>query len=148
MDSSVSPKDQIWFLCVCHHISTGPYWLIANQMGEYLNTLNTHCKPATDTGRCRTSCKSQNKGKGRTGREAGYHTSATIGTERQYRTRRNIAAHNTVQYYTWWSNRRPIESVHSKQSTHLVTRTKQNAHSHVVYNHTRPSRHLTHRHDT
>jgi hypothetical protein len=23
MDSSVSPKDQIWFLRVCHHISTG-----------------------------------------------------------------------------------------------------------------------------
>ena len=23
MDSSISPKDKIWFLCVCHHISTG-----------------------------------------------------------------------------------------------------------------------------
>ena len=25
MDSSVSPKDEIWFLFVCHHISTGLY---------------------------------------------------------------------------------------------------------------------------
>ena len=27
MDSSVSPKDEIWFLRVCHHISTGLYHL-------------------------------------------------------------------------------------------------------------------------
>jgi hypothetical protein len=26
MDSSVSPKDEIWFLRVCHHISTGLYF--------------------------------------------------------------------------------------------------------------------------
>jgi len=25
MDSSLSQKDEIWFLRVCHHISTGPY---------------------------------------------------------------------------------------------------------------------------
>ena len=25
MDSPVSPKDEIWFLCLCHHISTGLY---------------------------------------------------------------------------------------------------------------------------
>ena len=25
MDSSVSPKDEIWFLCVCNHISIGLY---------------------------------------------------------------------------------------------------------------------------
>jgi len=25
MDSSVSPKDEIWFLCVCHHISNTVY---------------------------------------------------------------------------------------------------------------------------
>jgi len=25
MDSSVSPKDEIWFLRVCHHISTALY---------------------------------------------------------------------------------------------------------------------------
>jgi len=25
MDSSVSPEDEIWFLRVCHHISTGFY---------------------------------------------------------------------------------------------------------------------------
>jgi hypothetical protein len=27
MDSSVSPKDKVWFLRVCHHISTGIYYL-------------------------------------------------------------------------------------------------------------------------
>jgi hypothetical protein len=27
MDSSVSPKDEIWFLRVCHHISTEVYSL-------------------------------------------------------------------------------------------------------------------------
>jgi len=26
MDSSVSPKDEAWFLRVCHHISTGLYF--------------------------------------------------------------------------------------------------------------------------
>jgi len=26
MDSSVSPKDEMWFLRVCHHISTGLYY--------------------------------------------------------------------------------------------------------------------------
>jgi hypothetical protein len=26
MDSSVSPKDKIWFLRVCHHITTGLYY--------------------------------------------------------------------------------------------------------------------------
>ena len=29
MDSSVSPKDEIWFLRVCHHISTGLYIMYA-----------------------------------------------------------------------------------------------------------------------
>ena len=28
MDSSVSPKDEIWFLCVCHHISNAAYYKI------------------------------------------------------------------------------------------------------------------------
>ena len=27
MDSSVSPKDEIWFLRVCHHISNAVYWV-------------------------------------------------------------------------------------------------------------------------
>ena len=27
MDSSVSPKDEVWFLHMCHHISTGLYLL-------------------------------------------------------------------------------------------------------------------------
>jgi hypothetical protein len=26
MDSSVSPKDEIWFLLVCHHISNAVYY--------------------------------------------------------------------------------------------------------------------------
>jgi len=30
MDSSVSPKDVIWFLCVCHHISNAVYHTNAN----------------------------------------------------------------------------------------------------------------------
>jgi len=29
MDSSISPKDEIWFLRMCHHISTGLYTLKA-----------------------------------------------------------------------------------------------------------------------
>jgi len=28
MDSSVSPKDEIWFLRVCHHISNAVYELL------------------------------------------------------------------------------------------------------------------------
>ena len=28
MDLSVSPKDEIWFLRVCHHISTGLYFIL------------------------------------------------------------------------------------------------------------------------
>jgi hypothetical protein len=28
MDSSVSPKDEIWFLRVCHRISTGLYFIL------------------------------------------------------------------------------------------------------------------------
>jgi len=27
MDSSVAPKDEIWFLRVCHHISKAIYWV-------------------------------------------------------------------------------------------------------------------------
>ena len=30
MDSSVSPKDEIWFLRVCHHISTDPTYCITH----------------------------------------------------------------------------------------------------------------------
>jgi len=36
MDSSVSPKDEIWFLRVCHHISTGLYlflWVVKSCAG-------------------------------------------------------------------------------------------------------------------
>jgi len=35
MDSSVSPKDEIWFLCVCHHISNGVY-----QHDSYPHSMN------------------------------------------------------------------------------------------------------------
>ena len=30
MDSSVSPKDEVWFLRVCHHIATGLYSLLVH----------------------------------------------------------------------------------------------------------------------
>jgi len=33
MDSSVSPKDEIWFLCVYHHISTGLYHALSSNVG-------------------------------------------------------------------------------------------------------------------
>jgi len=33
MDSSVSPKDEIWFLRVCHHISVGLYLAAADKVG-------------------------------------------------------------------------------------------------------------------
>jgi len=65
----------------------------------------------------------------------------------------NTLHEETSQYITrciirrGGSNGRPTEPEHSKQSKHLVTRTKQNAHSNVAYKHTRP-RYLAHRHDT
>jgi hypothetical protein len=31
MDSSVSPEDEIWFLHVCHHISTGIYYVLGDR---------------------------------------------------------------------------------------------------------------------
>jgi len=34
MDSSVSPKDEIWFLSVCRHVSTGHY--------VFLQHINAH----------------------------------------------------------------------------------------------------------
>ena len=47
MDSSVSPKDKIWFLGVCHHISNAVY-LCVQMLKEYIklscqllgNTMN------------------------------------------------------------------------------------------------------------
>jgi len=33
MDSSVSPKDETWFLRVCHHISTGIYQIRSKRSG-------------------------------------------------------------------------------------------------------------------
>jgi len=43
MDSSVLPKDEVWFLRVCHHISTGLYlnWCIAHfkVTGYELNSI-------------------------------------------------------------------------------------------------------------
>jgi hypothetical protein len=39
MDSSVSPKDKIWFLRVCHHISTGLYsFLTEGNLKRYEQT--------------------------------------------------------------------------------------------------------------
>jgi len=43
MDSSVSPKDEIWFLRVCHHISTGHYmcskWREVTARGLFLPAI-------------------------------------------------------------------------------------------------------------
>jgi len=39
MDSSVSPKDKIWFLCVCHHISNAVYCKVWHD----LNAVFYHC---------------------------------------------------------------------------------------------------------
>jgi len=37
MDSSVSPKNEIWFLRVCHHISTGLYHWIFRNVNLYMS---------------------------------------------------------------------------------------------------------------
>jgi hypothetical protein len=42
MDLSVSPKDEIWFLRMCHHISTGLY----HRTAVFNNLLNLHVKSA------------------------------------------------------------------------------------------------------
>ena len=47
MDSSVLPKDEIWFLRVCHHISTGLYWKWTGNIIFY-DKLKDHS--------CTTSC--------------------------------------------------------------------------------------------
>ena len=47
MDSSVSPKDEIWFLRVCHHISNAVYIRIDDRW-QY-NTAHALCMLATDT---------------------------------------------------------------------------------------------------
>jgi hypothetical protein len=39
MDSPVSPKDEIWFLRVCHHISTGLYRQVLLGEGEDLTVI-------------------------------------------------------------------------------------------------------------
>jgi hypothetical protein len=36
MDSSVSPKDEIWFLRVCHHVSNAVYQFTKLQKATYL----------------------------------------------------------------------------------------------------------------
>ena len=56
MDSSVSPKDEIWFLRVCHHISTGLYKLVGGPAMSVRNwtaalrtpSLPSASKPWTD----------------------------------------------------------------------------------------------------
>ena len=45
MDSSVSPKDEIWFLRVCHHISTGLY----NMVIRFTLSLIGKRLPVTET---------------------------------------------------------------------------------------------------
>jgi len=43
MDSSVSPKDEIWFLRVCHHSSTGLYRVLF-RIGSGLALAHHHPK--------------------------------------------------------------------------------------------------------
>jgi len=42
MESSVSPKDEIWFLRVCHHISTGLYLLCLYRTVDSSWNVMTH----------------------------------------------------------------------------------------------------------
>jgi hypothetical protein len=48
MDSSVSPKDEIWFIRVCHHISNAVYKLGGKLRGgpqpvwNFIGKKNTH----------------------------------------------------------------------------------------------------------
>ena len=44
MDSSVSPKDEIWFLRVCHHISTGLYCILADNVRVGLANVKVKVK--------------------------------------------------------------------------------------------------------
>ena len=71
MDSSFSPKDKIWFLRVCHHISTVPYHptppyaavstvfclnaSFINPTAAPPDTSYPHCRAATATGTNRIS---------------------------------------------------------------------------------------------
>ena len=49
MDASVSPKDEIWFLRVCRHISTGLYIKIAETTQSLLGRRRTWgCNPVRD----------------------------------------------------------------------------------------------------
>jgi len=54
MDSSVSPKDKIWFLRVCHHISNAVYLLIwrldgpQNRPGRYGKEENLFLLPGIE----------------------------------------------------------------------------------------------------
>jgi len=43
MDSSVSPKDEIWFLRVCHHISTGLYIFYSKDFINLLTLISQRC---------------------------------------------------------------------------------------------------------
>ena len=43
MDSSVSSKDEIWFLCVCHHFSTYLYQLTRKQNTDHNRNLQHYC---------------------------------------------------------------------------------------------------------
>jgi len=40
MDSSVSPKDEIWFLRVCHHISNAVYKETQHAVGGFVYLRN------------------------------------------------------------------------------------------------------------
>jgi hypothetical protein len=52
MDSSVSAKDEIWFLPVCHHVSNALY-----KRGVYGRKINKLKKKKGNTGRIKTNMK-------------------------------------------------------------------------------------------
>ena len=54
MDLSVSPKNEIWLQCVCHHISTGLYFglpqaVLPNQLCQQIDAERKHARTHTHT---------------------------------------------------------------------------------------------------
>ena len=64
MDSSVSPKDELWFLHVCHHISTGLYKILSKYV--WLLIILTSCSTT-----CCLSCDSSRTNRGTSATSSG-----------------------------------------------------------------------------
>ena len=56
MDSSVSPKDEIWFLRVCHHISNAVYYITRTSVKKREREKRKGCKQSCSI------CTEQNEG--------------------------------------------------------------------------------------